>query len=270
MRFYASNAPRLNPSLGTSTFFSNDATSAYQGLEMNVTQRLSHGLRYKVAFSYSKNIDTSSGTVTVTATGNPNGTMQPDNLGLDRGLSLLDVRRNFVSNLTYDFPWQNSTGAAARWIGGWQLSGIITLADGMPFTALTGFNRSANKSNFISERPDLLPGKSKNPILGGPIKYFDPTVFALQPAGFYGNLGRNTLISPGSATLDFTLTKVFPVTENLKLNFRAEFFNALNQANFGLPNSAIFSSSGARVGNAGRISSAATSRQIQFGLKLLF
>ena len=237
---------------------------------MEVVQRLSHGLRYKVSFTYAKNIDTSSATVSSYASGNSNSTMQPDNLRLDRGLSGFDVRRNLVANFTYDLPWQHSAGVA-KWIGGWQVSAITTVSDGMPFTARTGFSRSGNRSNIIGDRPNLLPGRSKNPVLGGPDKYFDPTVFALPPPGFYGNLGRNTLITPGLWTLDATLTKVFPVSERLRVDFRAEFFNFLNRANFGLPGRTIFNSTGAIIGAAGRISSTvSTSRQIQFGLKLLF
>ena len=118
----------------------------------------------------------------------------------------------------------------------------MTISDGMPFTALAGFNRSQNKANVTSDRPNLLPGQSKNPILGGPDRYFDPMVFVLPPAGFYGNVGRNILITPGFATLDATLTKVFPVSERLKLDFHAEFFNLLNRANFGLPANTIYNS----------------------------
>ena len=175
------------------------------------------------------------------------------------------------ANFTYDSPWQNSTRTAAKWIGGWQVSGIVTLSDGLPFTALTGSNRSANKQNINADRPDLLPGKSKNPVLGGPDKYFDSTVFAFHPAGFYGNLGRNTLITPGLVSLDATLTKVFPVSERLKVDFRTEFFNLLNRANFGLPSNTIFNTNGTIRGAAGRINgTTTTSRQIQFGQKLLF
>lgn len=268
--FYPATAPRKNPLLASSQFISTDATSSYQGLDLELMQRLSHGLRYKVAFTYAKNIDTTSAIVGDWSIGTSTTTMQPDNLKLDRGLSSFDVRRNAVANLTYDLPWQHAAGAA-KWIGGWQVSGIATLSDGMPFTALTGFNRSQNKQNTVSDRPNLLPGKSKNPIRGGPDKYFDTGAFVLPQPGFYGNMGRNTLITPGFATVDFTLAKVMPVTERTKLDFRAEFFNLLNRANFGLPSNKIFNSSGAVQGTAARITSTVnTSRQIQFGLKLLF
>src|SRR5262249_25074182 len=112
---------------------------------------------------------------------------------------------------------------------------------------------------------------SSNPILGGPDKYFDVNAFSLPAAGFYGDLGRNTLTSPAFANLDFTLIKIVPVRENWKLDFRAEFFNFLNHANFGLPSNTIFNANGTVQGNAGRVrNTVTTSRQIQFGLKLLF
>lgn len=270
LRFYPATAPRINPLLGASTVVTADATSVYHGLDVQMMQRLTRGLRYKVSFTYSKNIDTASGDTGGIALGYTNLTMQADNLARDRGLSGFDTRRNLVSNLTYDLPWQNSTRAMARWVGGWQVSGIVTLTDGMPFTALTGFNQSRDKASFVSDRPDLVPGRS-NPVSGGPDRYFDPTAFALQTPGFYGNAGRNTMIAPGLANLDLTVAKIIPVRENLKVDFRAEFFNVLNRANFGLPSNTIFNSNGAIQGNAGRISSTVTtSRQIQFGLKLLF
>ena len=113
--------------------------------------------------------------------------------------------------------------------------------------------------------------KKSNPILGGPDRYFDPTVFALPLPGFYGNLGRNTLIAPGLMTMDVTLVKVLPLTERFKADFRAEFFNILNRANFGLPNNNIFDSTRALLPTAGRITNTVTSaRQVQFGLKLVF
>ena len=151
------------------------------------------------------------------------------------------------------------------------MGAILTLSDGAPFTAITSFDRSRSRKNQASDRPNLVSGASNNPVLGGPDRYFDPNVFALPPAGYYGNVGRNTLTTPGFANVDLTLTKLFPVTERLKVDFRAEFFNLLNRANFGLPSNAIFNSNGTFRGTAGRINSTTTtSRQIQFGLKFLF
>ena len=95
--------------------------------------------------------------------------------------------------------------------------------------------------------------------------------FRASAGGIYGNVGRNTATGPGFADLDLTLVKVLSVTERFKVDFRAEFFNILNRANFGLPSPATFSSNGQNAGSAGAVTSTvSTSRQMQFGLKLFF
>ena len=101
--------------------------------------------------------------------------------------------------------------------------------------------------------------------------------FVPPPFGFYGNLARNTLRIPGIAAVDFSLSKRTAVTEKLSAQFRAEMFNIFNHANFGSPGASLFqlnAANGAVTRNAasvGRITSTiSTSRQIQFGLKLLF
>ena len=121
-------------------------------------------------------------------------------------------------------------------------------------------------------RPDLIPGESNNPVLGGPDRYFDLSSFTPAPNDRYGNVGRNTLIGPGFANVDFSLVKNFPVprvSEEFNIAFRGEFFNVFNRANFTLPRTTAFSSSGRADSRAGRITeTVSTSRQIQLGLKM--
>jgi hypothetical protein len=93
----------------------------------------------------------------------------------------------------------------------------------------------------------------------------------LPPAGTFGNLGRNTVTAPGFSNVAFTVVKTTPLAEEKKLEFRAEFFDLFNHANFGLPVASIFNSSQVRSGNAGRLRSTATdNRQAQLGLKYIF
>jgi hypothetical protein len=107
--------------------------------------------------------------------------------------------------------------------------------------------------------------------LGTPELWFDPFAFTLPLPGTYGTLGRNTLIGPGFATLDFSVEKGFAVRENLQVQFRAEFFNLTNRANFGLPFSEVFNPNGFVEPQAGLITNTISPpRQIQFGLKILF
>lgn len=270
-KFYPAGALRLNPSLASSRIVTTEANSYYNSLQLDFTQRLSHGLRYKISYSFAKNIDETSTVISDQGTGTPQVSQDPNNLKADRGLATYDVRNALVMNFTYDVPWKSTAGVAGKFLGGWQFGTIASLIAGQPFTAATGFNQSRDGQNTIADRPNLRPGAKQNPILGGPDKYFDPTVFALQPAGTYGNLGRTTLIGPGLANVDLNLVKITPVNERLKLDFRAEFFNVINHANFALPNSQIFNTAGQILGSAGRITATkTTSRQLQFALKLMF
>jgi hypothetical protein len=152
------------------------------------------------------------------------------------------------------------------------VNGIASLATGSP--------RSISSNDVLTHplmlgnsvtRPDMLPGASNNPVLGGPNRYFDPSLFVVQRRGFYGNLGRNTLITPGLAQVDLSLIKGFTVREGQRIEFRSEFFNVFNRANFGYPSTGLFNSSGARLAAAGRITSTSTTaRQVQFALKYTF
>ena len=263
--------PRKNPALGGSRVVSSDVNSSYHSLQLDFNQRLTRGLRSKFSFTYAKNIDDASATITNHALGGAQTTQDPDDPRGDRGLSAYDVRRNLVVNFNYEVPSGNWTGAAKTVLGGWQLGTILTIQDGTPFTAQTGFSRSGDQARSLADRTDLRPGAGKNPVLGGPYRYFDTSAFVLQPVGFYGNLGRNTLIGPGVVNFDFNLVKETQLSERMRLDFRAEFFNLFNHANFFIPDNSIFQTNGNVRGAAGRIqSTTTTSRQIQFGLKLLF
>jgi hypothetical protein len=218
----------------------------------------------------------------------------PDDWRTDWGLAGIDIRNYFSLNYTYDLPFaRNLAGAAGKVLAGWQINGILTLADGTPNSILTGFNRSGNGASGtqITDRPNLLPGFSNSPVkgvskgcpgvpagtkLGTPDLYFDPCAFALPEPGFYGNLGRNTVIGPGLANFDFAVVKNTALTETKSLQFRAEAFNVFNRANFNRPGPLtesirLFDLSGARVVPNATIRSTLTdSRQIQLGLKFNF
>jgi hypothetical protein len=120
----------------------------------------------------------------------------------------------------------------------------------------------ANLGFGANDRPNRLgSGKLESP---GPDQWFDTRAFVPAPYGSFGNSGRNILDGPGYQDVSLSLTKDSRLSEAARLQFRAEFFNALNRANFDLPN--IFWGSPA----FGRISSAASPRRIQFGVKFIF
>ncbi|HUS08365.1 MAG TPA: hypothetical protein VMZ52_18825, partial [Bryobacteraceae bacterium] len=152
--------------------------------------------------------------------------------------------------------------------GSWQINGLLTMRTGLPFNVVSG--RDIALSGTPNQRPDVVADprlpedRSKNDKV---LAWFNRSAFAFPAAGTYGNTGRNALIGPGAMNANLGLFKNIPLPgrENLRLQFRSEFFNVLNHANFGNPNTQL--SAGA---NMGRITSAAEARVIQFALKLLF
>ena len=168
----------------------------------------------------------------------------------------------------------------------WALSGISTivrLVDGPPLTVFKGTPGSIFGLGYNGRRtpPDLAPGGSNSPVLGGADEYFDTSyerdpdqcsssvAFCAPPSRALGTLGRNTLIGPGIANVDLALAKNTPIGEYVNLQFRAEFFNIFNRANFAIPEDDF----GAQVdrGNAGLITeTSTTNRQIQFSLRVEF
>lgn len=287
-KFFPQGVTRRNPAFGPIRQRATDARSWFDSLQVGLNRRFSDGLQFQVSYTLGKFIDDSAGPFQTDQLSQPSNTMDPENRGLDKGLSPFDARHNFVVNWTYEVPlMHNRNDLLGHVLGDWQFNGILTLASGRPFTPVVGFNRSNNlqSGTGVSDRPNLKPGADIGDAkTGDPAQYFDPNIFELQPAGTFGNAGRNIIGGPDFQNLDLSLFKTFRIDEAFRLQFRAEFFNILNRPNFQVPSNVgtvagtvaggdiIFNdASGVPVGNAGRIfSTVNTSRQIQFGLKLLF
>ncbi len=270
-QFFPATAPLRNSTWAGVRIATTDANSNYNALLVSVEKRLSHGLRLQGSYTYSKTMSDADAVFGSDLISGEHQVMDPYNPRLDRAPSSFSMKHSLVFSYSYEVPFSGA-GFSEKLLKGWQLNGITTINSGTPFP-VTAQCCSGNGStaSAIQERPDLLPGKNNNPILGGPDKYFDDSVFALAAPGYYGNLGRNTTIGPGLATVDFSLIKNTAITEKLNLQFRGEFFNILNHANFSTPAFVVFDQSGKRLANAGRITSTDTaSRQIQLALKLLF
>ena len=187
----------------------------------------------------------------------------------------LDIRHAGVINATYDLPFGRSSDGNAwvrRAFGGWQLSGIETLQSGLPFTPQLSYNPSNDGDTRNPVRPSWNPAFSGPVITGRPEQYFNPNAFIQPLAGTYGNTGRNILQGPGLAGLDVALLKKISISEGLNLQFRSEFFNVLNHTNLNTPNPVVYTAAtDSPSPTAGVITSTATtSRQIQFGLKMLW
>ncbi|HET8548323.1 MAG TPA: TonB-dependent receptor [Bryobacteraceae bacterium] len=270
IKFYQPQLGRRNPNFTTITQRITDAQSFYNALQIGAVKRFSYGLRAQVSYTFSRSIDDSSGINSQDYDNSVTYVLDWYDRKADRGLSSFWANHVFTANWSYDLPFgQTLKGVAGALLRGWQLNSITTVQSGHPFEVRLGTNRSGNlntTSFSFHERPNVKPGYSNNPILGGPERYFDSNAFELQPANTRGNLGRNTLIGPGLVNVDLSLVKAFALGENRNLQFRAEAFNIPNHPNFAIPNSANRTFGSA---TAGRITSiVGIPRQLQLGLKL--
>jgi hypothetical protein len=258
-----------------------DAHSFYNSLQVALNKRYSRGWRAQVSYTFSRSVDESSGINSQDFSNVVQYGMDWYDPARDRGLSAFHAKHNLTFNWTLDLPLaRNSKGVVKALLGGWQLNNITTLRSGHPFTVEEGFNRSGNLNTTSfsrHERPDVKPGCSNNPILGGPDRYWDVSCFQLQTVNTRGNLGRNTLIGPSLVAIDASLVKSFMLGRSRSLQVRIECFNLPNHPNFAVPSGRTAFTGVNADGSPvvaptwGRITqTVTTSRQIQVGAKLNF
>ena len=262
---YIPVAARPNPYLSGGFFWFTEGNASYNGLQTDLTKRLSHGLQFRLNYTWSKNLDHNSGLTGAQSNNQAQMIMNRNDLRRDWGPSALNAKHQAGVSARYEVPF-----ARDRRIGGWQLGAIATMLSGFPFTPQIGANRSGDGDTRNPDRPSLNPAFNGPVILGKQTQWYDPNAFILPTVGTFGNLGRGVYSGPGLANLDLSLLKNTHLTERVNLQFRAEFFNTLNHTNFGTPNAIAFSGA-TYSSSAGLITSTATtSRQIQLGLKLMF
>ena len=261
----AVTARRPYPSVTSISAWEPRGPSSYNGLQASAEKRLSGGLSFLAAYTYSKSLDEGAGGNSSAGESRIN-IQNPRNLSADYGLSNFNYKNRFTLSTVYQLPFgpQRKYLSSARGVvnavaGGWQISSIVTAQSGAPFSVSLS-TASANTGTFT--RPNRvcdgnLPS-SKQTVNA----FYDISCFT-SPGLAFGNAGRNILIGPGFGTWDLGADKDFRLTERFALQFRSEFFNVLNRANFGLPSGSIGSAA------QGTITSVITNaRQIQFALRL--
>lgn len=265
---------RKNPNLGAFAYNTPDGSSWYNSLQVYVTRNLAKNLQFQTTYTYSKCMDYGSVAFGLEASNSlAQARSDPYDLSRDKGVCDFDVKHNLVANTVYMLPFQGNA-----FVSGWQVSGIVSARSGTPFGLQIPFDQVGlnDPAGQPAERPNLVPGRSENPILGHVNQWYDPTAFSLEPAGELGNLGRNTLVGPRFVSFDMGLAKNTRIRETMNLELRFEAFNLFNHPNFGLPNQNIFS--GVGPGNVGIVNPTAgqitttvgTSRQLQVALKFRF
>jgi len=278
------NGTPLNPNFGRINALLFQANSFYHGLQIGLEKKLSHGLQAHLSYTFSKSIDDSSSSFDAEEFNNSVNDPLPFNVKYNRGVSDFNIPQNFVASFLWDVPSRKSWTGPVAWVAqGWQLGGIFLAQNGTPFTALVNGDPAGSlMAGHSFQRPifNNIPGCTTNAINpGNPTNYINTNCFLPPVANVISNktIGRNTLIGPGELSLDFSVFKNIPVqriSETFKVQFRAEAFNALNRTNFQPPynNNIIFD--GTNPGpfpNVGLIQATqTTSRQIQFGLKVIW
>lgn len=305
----AGSGTRLNLNSGRITAAFWEGNSFYDALQVQVKKKIGRGLQIEGSYTWGKTIDTSSGSLVGDEYANSISSPLWFDMKLNRGLADFNVAHNLEVNYTWDLGTPKLASAFGSWaLGGWQLGGVFEASTGVPFTpGFAGDTLGVKSTDPNIDVPNLVGGSGCGSLVnsGNPLHYIKTQCFGVpssvpaiaancvnvvnidpvtgNPApdprtclNLRGDLGRNTLIGPGLLNFDFSVFKnnyIKKISDIFNLQFRAEFFNVLNRANFAPPldNRNVFDSSGHPIANAGLITSTQTpSRQIQFALKVIW
>jgi len=264
------------------------ANSIYNALQFRSEKRVSQGLAFLAAYTWSRSIDDDSAVFSGSvSSGVP---QDPYDFRLDRGVSDFQVEQRLVFSYLYDLPlgagrkWLNNPGIISSIFGSWQTAGIATMQTGSPFTvSMPASGAAASITAFgVPYRPDQVgdpnkagpvaanPGCSAPTQIHTPNSWFNTCAFASPQNPLVGTAGRNTVIGPGLNNLDFSLLKEIPFRhEGHRLQLRFEFFNLLNIPHFDIPGG-TFSGGGFGVVQSANKYGSKPPRQIQLGLKYIF
>jgi TonB dependent receptor len=260
------------PYIGATAYDRSDGKSSYNAFQLSVNGREEHGLTYLVSYTWSKTLDMGcSGWYGVEGCSIQN----PYNLRADRGPAATDLPHIFSTAWVYRLPFGKgqkmspSNGVLNAIIGGWNLNGVLSLSSGVPFDV--GTNKDvANTGNFNFgngygyERLNLVG--HPYPSNKSPNQWLNPAAFQLPAPFTFGNVGRDSLRSDWSKNLDLSIFRQFPFTEQTRLEFRFEMFNATNTPVWAVPVTNFDNTK-----NFGVVTSTANiARQLQFALKLYF
>ncbi|HWT01811.1 MAG TPA: carboxypeptidase regulatory-like domain-containing protein [Pyrinomonadaceae bacterium] len=258
------NATSLTFPVSGINLLENSAQSWYNAGYVNVRRRYSRGFTLLTNYTWAKNLsDAPDFRSPMFESAIP---QDNSNLSLEKGPAC-DIRHRFALSAVYDLPALGFNRKLRALTKGWHLSAIFQAQSGFPFT-ISVFGDTANSGTLLGENP-VRANYTGQPVFDQNSRtadrWFNPAAFAAPPAFTFGNVGRNTVYGPGLQTLDLALHREFALTENVKFQFRAELFNALNHTNLGTPNRFV------NTPQFGTITEAATpGRQAQLSGRLSF
>jgi hypothetical protein len=284
--FIPAGSPRPNTAFSTIELKSSDGDSWYKAMVLDVRKRWSDGFMLQSSYTLSRAEDTTQASTFFSDATNGTTSAMPEWIpDYNKGRSDFDATHSWVMNFTWQLPFARGlSGVSGAILGGWQLSGIVTMRSGNPLTVFVQSNRSRSLwspslgPGIGQDRPSYAPGRDgDSAVIGQPDQWFDPAAFVLQRAGTFGDTGRGDFTGPDLRTVDLALAKQVPVNrlgDGARLEFRIEAFNVLNRANFGPPSLIAFAGTAdneAPLTTFGRITTTVTaSRQVQLGVRLTF
>ncbi len=264
---------RVDPTRGVIRQRCNCASSIYHAFQTSLEKRLSQNFSMAAHFTWSAFIDNASEIFNPSVAGEIAVAQDSFNRRLDRGRSTYDRPHRFAVNGVHELPWmREQKGIAGHILGGWQVSGFLTLQSGAPFSPLNGSDPGFRLSGI-----DGLVGNAIRPNLNTSLDLSSMKIEEIVRAGGrnlfsqvnatapIGSAGRNILRAAGIRNIDMGINKNFRITENHRLQFRAEFYDLTNTRDFGIPQ--------ANVNNAGfglQWNTDGGNRRIVMGLRYAF
>jgi hypothetical protein len=246
-----------------------DVNANYNSLQMTVDKRFSKNLTLSVNYTYSKNLDDEPAGADGVTLGADNASTvpwnQPYRHQMDYGPYTFDHTHRFVTSYVYNLPKLPNANAGVRaFLGNWQWTGIFTAQSGAPLTITAGSDFSKTGLG-VDRAVQVGPAYGSGACKTAPcVDYLIPGSFTNPATGTYGSTGKGMLRGPNLITWDMGIFKGIPISERVKLQFRAEFFNIFNRVNLGNPGTSKAS------GSFGTILSASDPRIGQLALKLIF
>jgi hypothetical protein len=260
----------LNPTQGQYyhqvVVLDNGGNASYNALVATVKRRFSHHYTVLANYTWSHCISDGDPINDLNATYYQN---QYDR-NAERGDCNFDIRQNFTGSFVAVSP-VTANGWTGRLLRNWQLAPLVTLRTGAPLTVTSGPDNSLTGEGH--DRPNLVPGAPVYMSSIGPnLQYLNPAAFTQNALGTFGNLGRATLNYPGLIGVDLALSRSFSLQERLKLEVRAEAFNAINHTNFVAYSANSYGGLSTALNSAtfGRITAAGDPRILQFAMKVVF
>ncbi|MGD0921849.1 MAG: TonB-dependent receptor [Terriglobia bacterium] len=269
---------RRFPTFSNFSYYESSGSSSYHALQVKAERHFSRGLAFVAGYTFSKSLDTNS---TIFGTDrNSNSPQNSRDLAAEKALSDYDFRHRLSLAYVYELPfgsklWRSENRTLNYLTEGWQLSGIIALQSGPPFTPQISGDISHTEEN--QDRPSIARAPYYfYPAHKTPDHWVLADSFTVPAPYTFGNAGRNILTGPGLANWDFSLIRRFRLTESKTLEFRAEMFNIFNRPNFEVPNRDLASASFGKIFNTVQSIAGLASggpgdpRETQFGLKLIW